>query len=326
MVVLSPFESGTKIARIEASVTNIDQSCFVKAKDTLQEVIFEGENLEKIDIKTFYECFLLVKINLEKCINLKYIYSSAFAYCYKLVITSLPSSLIYIGSNAFRLVQCDITYTLSKELIYICGDSFLGTKSSFHVDPNNKNYSEYEGSVYTKDFKIIVVVSYSTKSLIFHPNTSETGDAFTSSSSLEEIIIPSQIKKLGKYPFHYANKTKTLNINYNTTIIDKHFVRKMYSLERIVFTEGIEEIKFEAFSETPLLKVVILPDTLKTVEEDSFVGCKKLQYVTYKSTSMISMLVKGGIPKRALIHPETCKLVYNSLQKSFIFIIFALID
>lgn len=65
---------------------------------------------------------------------------------------------------------------------------------------------------------------------------------------------------------------------------------KVYGQEQTAFQvkEGTEEIAADAFSACGQLEILYLPDTLRTVADGAFAGCRNLQTVTVKTAGILS--------------------------------------
>lgn len=80
--------------------------------------------------------------------------------------------------------------------------------------------------------------------------------AFSYSSNLKRIVLPSTLIEIKSHAFYYSD------------------------IEEIVFSPGLAYIGVLAFSHCYNLKEVILPDTVETLEPSVFSGCKNLTKVS----------------------------------------------
>ena len=80
--------------------------------------------------------------------------------------------------------------------------------------------------------------------------------AFEGDTSLEEIILPSTLKKIGTYAFARCS-----------------------SLRTVITGSALEHVRLYAFFDCPLLETVFLGESLKTIEMHPFMDCTKLQSI-----------------------------------------------
>ena len=300
------------------------QYVFQGSKDTLTKVSFQtGSQLQTIGRYSFYYCTHLESIDLTHCTKLTTIDTSSFSDCYSLRTFLFPSSssISNIGSNIFRNVPLETTFDLS--LITEISDSFVNTSLSFTCSTNNNILSEYENNIYNKNMSILRLVSFSTKILKIHPNTTVIiYDAF-GSSSLKEIILPQQITIIDRFAFHHNEYVEKIVLPQQMKTINTYLLSYLPKLEILYIPEGIESIEARFIEYCPKIKLIHIPKSLKTVSKNTFV-VPTLKYVIYER-SQYFLLLNGGIPRTALLHSHThCSSIqsFSFLQISFLLCIF----
>lgn len=91
---------------------------------------------------------------------------------------------------------------------------------------------------------------------------------------------------------------------------------KVYGQDQTAFAvkEGTTEITSEAFSVCERLEILCLPDTLKTVENKAFAGCKSLQTVTVGTAGVLSGNVFDSLSSQVRIYEKGtrfCEFLYE---------------
>lgn len=81
--------------------------------------------------------------------------------------------------------------------------------------------------------------------------------AFAGKQTLEEVIVPSTVEKIGEFSFAFNHNLKKATLN-----------------------EGVKEIGMKCFSQDTALVEVSLPSTLKTITSYAFVYCPSLEKIT----------------------------------------------
>ena len=296
--------------------SNVDY-VFQKARLNLKSVSFEANSqLQEIGKYAFHYCTKLETIDLSNCNSLTNINNWAFSYCYSLKTLRLTSSIKSLQENAFRSVHVNMSFDLSN-LVYIEGISFVNTSFSFNCSNSSTLLREYENNIYNIDYTKLQFVSFSTKTLRIHEKTTTIGNCCFSSSSLEEIILPPQIKAYSNWAWHMNDYVKKIVFSEGTKTIAVNYLLLSYlpRLEIIYFPEGLKEMKGPIIDECQKLKIIHFPSTLKTIEEGSF-DVPSTKFVTYEKSQYFTLL-KAGIPRSALLHFHTaCHCSYHSFLVS----------
>ena len=253
---------------------------------------------------SFYQCTQLESVDLSKCSSLTTIGSFSFALCSSLTHFNFSPSIETIASNAFRSVPLEQTLDITK-ITHLSVDAFPNTSLSFTCEDSHPTCREYEGNIYRDSYKLLSIVSYSTTSLKLHENTNGLGWCAFSTSSLQEVILPSQINFLQQCVFHLNDHIKKIIFSPNIKNINSPdaVVFTLPNLEVVYFPEGIEKVSTLTITTCPNLKFIHFPNSLNTVSRDVF-KVPSISHVTYNA-SQFSMLLRGGIPLHALLHHHT---------------------
>ena len=186
--------------------------------------------------------------------------SGAFYYCNGLEKVYIPSSVKEIQLN---------------EGVYP-GYMFYGSKAEFFVDPNNQYFASENGSLYTKDFKTLLVAGHTYSDLKIKDGTEHIADnagRLTGTQSLRTVHIPSSVKDIGEGAFSNC-----------------------YELEEVTFDEGVQSIGKNAFGYCYKLYSISLPDSVKTLGDGVFHDCKFKEFRFPKDIESIGEEVLHNVP------------------------------
>lgn len=176
--------------------------------------------------------------------GVKSIMEDAFAQEKYLTSVKLPSSIESIGDNAFAytgLTELTIPYKVD----YLSGRMFYGSPiSEFKVSSSNKYYKSYNGDIYTKSMKSLVV--------------SAPGKYVN--DSFYEMTIPSSVYQIDPYAF-YMSQVKKLTIPSNVKEI-RQMAFAGSSISDLRIHSGLKKIYDSAFLACSDLKSISLPHTV----------------------------------------------------------------
>ena len=184
---------------------------------------------------TFYKCNLLTSVTVPETVDS--IDEGAFMGSERLSdVTILGSSLQSIGKSAFKDCKSLSSINIPNSVTEICDSAFLRCMNLSYVNiPPTLSFlgSAFKGSHIS--------------SVNLPPNLTEIRDETFSFTSLESVIIPNSVKRIGKSAFAYC-----------------------WKLSSIEFTDGLESIGDYAFANNSRLTSVILPNSLKTIGYRAF--------------------------------------------------------
>lgn len=142
-------------------------------------------------------------------------------------------------------------------------------------------------------------------------------EAFRGCSSLQKVVLPESLKLLGNSVFEHC-KCEIVNKSFSFNYVDgvlysnnldeiKYFpankkkykipnsiktirgtFRNCWGLQEIILPPTLNSIDEESFMGCDSLQEVVIPDTVLTIKEKAFQGCKKLEKITF-SSSLVSI-------------------------------------
>ena len=156
----------------------------------------------------------------------------------------------------------------------------LYVNERFTVDPNNKDYSDVDGVLYSKDLTILYRVPYLCDNPVFIVPDSvkqiESG-AFSGNSTISEIKIPSSVESIGSDAFSDCSELTKISLSNVSTICDSTF-SGCAKLKKIKLPSSVKSIGRHAFNGCSELVSINLEE-VKEIGNSAFDGCRKLAKV-----------------------------------------------
>ena len=111
-----------------------------------------------------------------------------------------------------------------------------------------------------------------TKKIVFSEGITEISDRFANDfSNIEDVVFPDSLTKIGDQNFSPILASK-IEIPESVTEIGNMVFNTCSNLTKLIFHEGLESIGSASFMSCPLLKSVVLPESLK-IMRFSFSNC-----------------------------------------------------
>ena len=108
--------------------------------------------------------------------------------------------------------------------------------------------------------------------------------AFYNCSNLQSVVLPSSITSLGKNSFRKCDAIK--NVKIGSVLENKSMVDSSHILDTAITVEvleGVTEIKDNLFENNGTIEKIVLPNTITSIGEKSFFGCKRLNSINIPS-------------------------------------------
>ena len=126
-----------------------------------------------------------------------------------------------------------------------------------------------------------------------------------------------EVTNISRRAFRLNKDIKTLIINSKIRIIEGYAFDQCYNIESVTFTEGsklkiIERTVFYNCS----LKTIIIPGSVKSIDENAFVACDKLAYFFYCGRHKIDSRVFDFIDQISNTTPQNLKIYVSSRYNS----------
>ncbi len=184
------------------------------------------------------------------------------------------------------------------------------------------------------------IVAFSINGLKF-PKDEITAERFLNNKSLEEIVLPKSLKKMGNAVFMNCSKLKKITFGEELTLIGYHLFDNCTSLNFIdmsptqirtlsqftffncthlkeVLLPSIKIIENGAFKQCNSIERLILPTSTQEIQKSVFVGCYRLRELVCKANTppfVIDTSTFADLPQQArLFVPEEA---LESYKKDF---------
>lgn len=286
---------------------------------TIGDNAFEACMLENLTIPTTVETIgnsafknnnKLVEIKLNE--GLKSIGAEAFSGDSKATIKVLkdgevvegivrPSTVTYIGNDAFKGVNLKTTYSDNFEYSVIPKTDENG-KEIEYADGEIKNIkvTKYFGEDFEKDYANI--------SATF--NIKEIADsAFADNTNVKSVVIPESVTSIGKNLFENCTALESVTFKNIITTLPENTFKNCKSLTNVLFAE--KEYNVADLSEEDYKKYVKLDEKnkpkfetfkvgLRTIESGAFEGCSVLETLTLPTT--LEIVKTGAVKNCPILH------------------------
>ena len=114
--------------------------------------------------------------------------------------------------------------------------------------------------------------------------TSMADQVFMDCSNLKSVSIPDTVTSIGRGAFGDCTKLAEVQLPKGLTEIPDTFFYGCKSLTKITIPEGVQSVGYNAFEQT-LIKEIIFPAALKTLDTDVVAWCEKLEKIVFKGAT-----------------------------------------
>lgn len=233
--------------------------------------------------------------------------------------------LLY-SKDGLTLMFCPPKYNsivqIDEKVKYLYGNlSFCFDIKGFEVDENNKALASVDGILYSKDKVNLITIPSKREGVSTIPKetTAIRLKWWNNSPSLtikvdkdnpkykiinscliekdskllktyinnnsKNCVVPKEVEEIGEFAFFRSNvESVTFEEGSKLKVIHTKAFSNPRLLKEIIFPESLESIDLVAFTECDSLEKVILPRSLKTIDGGTFSSCQKLKTIIYRGT------------------------------------------
>ncbi len=207
---------------------------------------------------------------------------------------SLP--VTHIADGAFS--ECDrlCEIALPSSLQYVGGEAFFGCESLDTVTSASDRFTVDDGAIFTDGGKTLVYVFDKTKVTYTVPSGVETVSpyAFADNSALVSVDIPDTVSKLGSHCFAYCSSLESISLPSSVEEIPEYAFSCCTSLTSFTAEPSVVSVGKGAFNSCTSLYSVLIPDGA-AVGEDAFFSCDRLTVYCNESSQAHTVAVSNGV-------------------------------
>ena len=238
--------------------------------------------IEKLDSYAFYDCILLKKVMMGKCVAV--IKKAAFKDCHLLEQCDLPESVTHIGNMAFTKCRKLKEIRVTDSLVSLGWSAFSATGITEFNFPRSLKIVPEECFLLCEKLRKIVLPD---NLQVIEPK------AFALCKNLTDIVLPESLKTLGWGAFYECKKITQINIPSGIKVLDYRTfyetgitetvlpsnLKTVYAFEscdelkKATVCEGVKKMSFDYCKN---LSEVVLP---KSIRDISFKGCSSLKMI-----------------------------------------------
>lgn len=249
---------------IPESVTEIGVSAFANCKKIQSIVIPNG--VTKISSKTFSRCSELQNISIPDGVTS--IGESAFEQCESLNTITIPESVTEIGKRAFQ--KSGLTgITIPNRVQYIGEGAFTSCTGIENITiPSSVTEIGYNAFYGCSVNKLVM-----NSSIIETDFTWGATIDWSNNFQFEELIIGSNVTRIGNYAFAECNSLTSVTIPEGVTTIGDGAFYGCSNLTSVVIPEGVTEIGNEVFMDCVNLTNITIPKSVVSIGNNVFQYC-----------------------------------------------------
>ncbi len=257
----------------------------------IEERYAKIKNLNGIEIKNVIyknigtidrECMGITTIeNVQIDDSITWITDNSFKNCTGLKNINLPEKVVILGKFLF-----DGCTSLKKINIPIGVKSAPGMSGVFinsyinHV-VFDKGLTEIPEKIFAEDAGNSITI----KTIEYEEGTIEISNIdnfYRYQSSVKNVIVPSTARIVANSAFYGYTSLSNIDIS-NINVIGQNAFRDCKSLESIVLSPEVAELKSNAFSNCINLKKIVMGDNIVKIGDEVFNGCKNLSEIVLPS-------------------------------------------
>ncbi len=276
---------------IKDGVTHIGNSAFFYCSNLAQIAI--PESVKSIGSYAFSSCSGLTNVSIPE--GVKSIGRYAFDYCSYLSELTLSVGVTDIGSYAFNNCSRLKEITIPESVTSIGNSAFNNCDSltQINADSNNAHYAAADGVLFDKNMSTLIRCPEGKEGTYTVPENVESISeaAFYGCKGLLGITVPATVREIGIKAFTCCSALTEINVNsdnvYYTSMCGILYNKNMDTLiccpagnnGVVIVPDSVKNIEECAFAYCDDLTGVIIPDGVELINRSTFVGCERLENV-----------------------------------------------
>ena len=183
-----------------------------------------------------------------------------------------------ISESAFRACKTLQSIVIPKGVMKIGSMAFNGC-NNLTITCKSPSFKVKDGLLYSKEGELISCVS-ATKDIIIPSDVTKIGScAFEGCRCLETIEIPNSVTEIGDCVFRDCSSLQSIRIPNNVTEIRECVFCGCTSLKTIEIPNNVTEIGRKEFEGCSSLRSIEIPNSVIEIREWAFKGCSSLKTI-----------------------------------------------
>jgi len=247
---------------------------------------------------------VLTEIRLGNDISLD---ANAFAYCTKLQVITIPSSVTVFGASAFYSCYSLRSITIPRGTVNL-PLSILSSCCIIKSISLPCTIETVEGTAFSNCYCLEKIAA---------PNslTSFSLNCFNYCYGLKKILMPTALTSIGNSAFNNCRMLDRVHLKNNITTIGESAFSYASGLTEINIPNGVTTINKNAFQGCYSLMEVIIPSTVTSIGDSAFISCSSLSKVYVKPTTpptLGSSVFNAAFPNLIIYVPAGCLDIYQN--------------
>lgn len=280
------YQRGMTSITLPEGLVNIGSNAFEECSKLEHLVI--PSTVESIGENAFYSCSALQQINIPSSVN--YIGERAFCSCTSLLSINLPEGLtllnydLFSGCKQLSDIQIPSTVTTIKSGAFNNCEALKtitlpASLSTFENSSENTSYSYNSIFSSCSALKSILVEAgnkyFESDGTALYNKAKDTLICFP--AGVTSVVVPQSVKTIGVKAFYCCDSLQNIMFEDGVSdlVIEVEAFHNCKNINKMVITSGIKEVKYRAFSDAHIKKLVIT-----TTHPKSFYG----GYLCYSET------------------------------------------
>lgn len=296
------------------------------------------EGLEEIGEHAFCCCTKISSLKIPDSVRV--IGNGAFFQMDALNEIRLPDKLTAIGEETFERCRDLYTVNIPASVSYIAENAFDAYTKEITVDPDNRTFSSFGGSLFNKSKTELVRASMTEKKYEVPDNIRTIRKrAFAHNQCIEEVVLPESCTEIQDEAFHECTRLRKINLENVTELGNKAFYNCTWlndielncetigmaafyycrGLKKAVLREGVRTIKKCAFFYCPIEELII-PRQTRLLENDSLDFGKTLviyDSVPFSKKAVLTSSLTIDLEKKIVIKSADTDEVLHTVWVGF---------
>ena len=217
----------------------------------------------------------------------------------------IPEGTVSLPAESF-FHRSDLTDVYIPASLRDIGRGSFGLCSSFaafHVDGANEVYASYDGALYDRALRRLILCPEGKTDISFPDTLREIGDWAMADSRVTEAVLPDGLETIGQNAFFRPHRMKRISLPRSLRELPEDAFQYQYDLERIDIPDTVTCIRKSMFKYTQWLTShrgtgwavagagillacflddahVTLPEGIRVIGEGAFEDCEHLTHLT----------------------------------------------